>query len=201
MPRIPRRFTLIKNSFVHKIWTTHNKENYLGKKNIKSLYLRTQQQDMADKRFSATAKIHAFAIMGNHVHEMFFIESPEGFSAHMRRHHSRFGFMFNKAHKRCGKVARDRAKTILIENDSHAMQACFYIHANPIKHGFVKDLRQYPYTSHDLYAYGKRNEYNKHVELPSWYQRLGKTVVQEVISVIFKRAGIFKGICWQEGFI
>ena len=143
--------------------------------------------------------------MGNHVHEMFFIESPEGFSAHMRRHHSRFGFMFNKAHKRCGKVARDRAKTILIENDSHAMQACFYIHANPIKHGFVKDLRQYPYTSHDLYAYGKRNEYNKHVELPSWYQRLGKTVEQRqrkyrrLFQLFLKEQGYLKVFVGKRG--
>ncbi len=94
----------------------------------------------------------------------------------MRRHHGRYGLFFNRKHQRCGKVAQDRPKTIAIENDSHEMTVTFYIHANPLRARIVRDAKDYPWSTHRLYAFGKKPPWMQHVRFPTWYMDLGRTM-------------------------
>ena len=85
---------------------------------------------------------------------------------------------FNKKNGRSGKVAEDRPKTTLIEDGAHEMKTIFYIHANPIRANIVKDARNYAWSTHQLYAFGKKLFWMKHIKLPQWYKRLGRNAAQ-----------------------
>ncbi len=74
-------------------------------------------------------------------------------------------------------MAEGRPKTPRIQNDFHAMQAQFYIEANPIRAGIHTEetLKLSPYSSYGFYAYGRKSRFTKLLTIPDWYQRLGKT--------------------------
>ena len=37
---------------------------------------------------------------------------------------------------------------MLIQDDRQLLHICRYIHANPVKHGFVKEIGQWPYSNY-----------------------------------------------------
>lgn len=176
MARLPRKLTVRPHHAVHKIWRGHNKEYNLGSDFEKNTYLKYLNDEFESDRFDVGATIEALTLMSNHTHEMFRVVNPEEFSGHMRRHHSRYGMFFNKLKKRSGKVAEDRPKTCLIQDEEHEMRAVFYIHANPLRANIVKDMRNYFYSTHRLYAFGKREAWMRNITLPAWYMRLGSTM-------------------------
>jgi putative transposase len=175
MARIPRKLQVLPNHAVHKIWRGHNKERNLGSDGDKLAYLQYLNEELESKKFDTGADLSALTLMDNHGHEVFGVQSPEKFSGHMRRHHSRYGAYFNRKHERSGKVAEDRPKTCLIGDDYHEMITVFYVHANPVRANMVGDARDYYWSTHRLYAFGKREPWMKNVRLPRWYLALGPT--------------------------
>jgi REP element-mobilizing transposase RayT len=189
MARKPRSLVLFDGCITHKVWRAHNKEYYLKDNNIKELYInslkRTQGTDKDDY------ELNAATIMSNHVHEIMKVYSVEDFSNLMRKHHSRFGLIYNKQNNRCGKVAQERPHTTCFENENYTMEAVFYVHANPIKAGMVKDDRSYTWTTHIYYAYGIKPKWLNGLKFkfPAWYMNLGNTVEkrQRAYRVLFNK--------------
>jgi len=175
MARVPRSITVLSNHSVHKIWRGHNKEWNLGQAEDKLKYLEFLNNDFDKNNSKVGGDLQALCLMSNHTHEIFHIQSQQKFSNHMRRHHGRYGMYFNKKNSRSGKVAEDRPKTTLIEDESHEIKAVLYIHANPIRANITKDARNYEWSTHSLYAFGKKADWMKHIKLPNWYLKLGKT--------------------------
>jgi hypothetical protein len=175
MPRVPRSFTVTPHSIVHKVWRGHNREFNLGSDLEKTTYLQFFNDDCESKKYTQGSTLAAITVMSNHCHEIHHIADPKLFSNHMRRHHARYGMFFNRLKERCGKVAQDRPHTTLIEDGEHEMQATFYLHANPVRAKIVKDARDYHFSTHKLYAFGKREAWMRNIKLPSWYLALGKT--------------------------
>ena len=207
MPRVPRSLTVLPNHSVHKVWRGHNKEWNLGKNEDKEKYLEFLNDDFDKKGSKVGADIEALCLMSNHAHEVFRVQSQIDFSNHMRRHHGRYGQHFNKMNGRSGKVAEDRPRTTLIEDGHHEMRTVFYIHANPIRAGIVKDARNYQWSTHQLYAFGKRAAWMKHIKLPAWYIRLGKTAVdrqrkyRRLFAQYLKETGRFKQTFLKKPFV
>lgn len=168
MPRKPRTFTVVEGYQVLKTWRGHNKEFNICKNSDRTKYLGLLQKKI-EKQNNV---IHAFVIMGNHTHEIYSIKDNLSFSNLMRDHHARYGAYFNKKNKRCGKVAQDRPHTGQIENDQQAMTATFYIIANPIRVGIVRDPKNYLYSCYNFYAFGKQNKLFSFLEYPDWYLNL-----------------------------
>ncbi len=112
--------------------------------------------------------------MSNHSHEIFKVLNSILFSHQMRRHHSRYGIFFNKSENRKGKVAYDRPHTSLIGSYVYDMVATFYIHSNPLRAG-MRNARNYPWSTHRLYAFGIRPPWMRNVQLPPWYEALGRS--------------------------
>ncbi len=176
MPRIPRSITLLPGFAVHKIWRGHNREWNLETNEQKQKYLDILNEELESKQVGAV--FNALTLMSSHTHEIPNIELPILFSKHMRRHHSRYGMFFNKLMNRCGKVAQDRPKTCLIADEEHQMKTTFYIHANPVRAGIVRDAKDYYWSTHKLYAFGKRELWMRNIKLPGWYMKLGRTSEQ-----------------------
>ena len=175
MARTPRRFTVRAGHSVHKVWRGHNIEWNLKTDEQKLTYLDFYNQDEEDLRYTQGSEIQALTLMSNHTHEVFGISEPPLFSAQMRRHHSRYGAYFNKQSNRCGKVAQDRPHTTLLESSHQEMETVFYVHLNPVRAGIVGDARDYQWSTHKLYAFGKREPWMRNVVLPEWYLKLGRS--------------------------
>jgi putative transposase len=175
MPRVPRSLTVFPDFAVHKIWRGHNREWNLGTADEKRQYLRLLYEAQSKQPRNS---LQAITLMSNHSHEVYLIQDPKNFSNQMRWHHSKYGVFFNRKHERCGKVAQDRPKTCLIENDEYSMRAVFYIHANPVRANMVKDAKDYPWSTHLFYAFGKTWPWITIKNLPDWYIRLGNTATE-----------------------
>ena len=173
MPRIPRNLIIADGYQVHKMWKSHNNEKNIQTAGEKEAYINEMNLELEkDKQAN---DLNAYTLMSNHTHEIFDIEDKISFSNLMRNHHSRYGLYFNRIHNRKGKVAYERPKTCLIEDDDYSMRATFYIHANPVKAGITKNAANYRWSTHKLYAYGKQDKFMKHVVFPRWYMELGRT--------------------------
>lgn len=80
---------------------------------------------------------HAYCLMGNHYHLL--IETPDGnLSIGMRQLNGMYTQTFNKRHLRAGHLLQGRYKAILIQKDSHLLEACRYVVLNPVRAGLVK---------------------------------------------------------------
>ncbi len=177
MARIPRNLTVRSGFSLHKVWRGHNKEWNLETAQQKAQYLEFMNQDLESEKYERGSNPEALTLMSNHTHEVSQVLDPPHFSHHMRRHHARYGRYFNDAHHRCGKVAQDRPHTTLIADDHHKMMCVFYIHANPHR-ARMSDAERYEYSTHKLYAYGKRSGWMRNIVLPAWYLNLGPTPLQ-----------------------
>lgn len=173
MPRIPRYLVVHEGCQAHKMWTSHNREKNLNSFEEKTAYLDRLKREL--KKKSQVNKLNCYALMSNHSHEIYDIIDPVLFSNLMRNHHSQYGMDFNRHHNRRGKVAYDRPKTCLIEDDNYSMRATFYIHANPVKAGLTKNAANYIWSTHRLYAFGRGDKYAEIIDFPEWYMRLGDT--------------------------
>lgn len=54
---------------------------------------------------------------------------------------------FNKQHQRKGSLMRHSTKRKLVHNEGYFTRLVQYIHANPVKHGFVAELEDWPHSS------------------------------------------------------
>ncbi|MBL7828713.1 MAG: hypothetical protein JNJ57_18910 [Saprospiraceae bacterium] len=57
----------------------------------------------------------------------------------------------NKAYGRTGGLFEELFRRIPVNNERYFNQLVFYIHANPQRHGFVLDFRNYPHSSYRAY--------------------------------------------------
>ena len=53
----------------------------------------------------------------------------------------------NKAYQRTGSLFEERFGRIEVTSETYFTHLIFYIHFNPQKHGFVKDFREWPWSS------------------------------------------------------
>jgi len=59
---------------------------------------------------------------------------------------------YNKVYGRTGSLFQPNVKKKLVNSDAYFTQLILYIHNNPVKHGFVKNLYDWPYSSLHIYS-------------------------------------------------
>ena len=171
MARLRRSEIIFDGCLTHKTWHSHHKDFNLKQIKDKEEYLRLLFQKIKPE----ACDIHSFSLMSNHAHEGYEIRSVRLFSEFMRIHHTLYGQYFNKKYNRKGKVANDRPYTKLIKDDRHEIISTLYIHANPIKDGLVNDAKDFDWSTHLLYGYGKDYFSEGKIVFPRWYIELGST--------------------------
>jgi len=55
----------------------------------------------------------------------------------------------NKRHHRTGSLFETKFERKLVDSESYFQNLIFYIHNNPVRHGFVKQMSLYPWSSYD----------------------------------------------------
>jgi putative transposase len=113
--------------------------------------------------------------MNNHNHVVGEVVGVEDLSCMMRSTHSKYARWYNDRNDRRGAVGMDRPKSIVVQNNRHYINAVLYLDSNPVRAGIVKHPKDYPWSSHNYYAYGQRRQWDKMLESPSWYKELGAT--------------------------
>ncbi|GBE06379.1 MAG TPA: helix-turn-helix domain-containing protein [Nitrospirae bacterium] len=89
----------------------------------------------------------AYCLMDNHYHLI--IETPEGNLSHgMRQLNGTYTQSFNKRHKRVGHIFQGRYKAILIQKDSHLLEACRYVVLNPVRSKTVRRPYAWKWSSY-----------------------------------------------------
>ncbi len=124
------------------------KENIFRDEQDKLRFLETLQTKKQRDRFY----LHAFCLMGNHVHLMI-NEGTEDLSKIMKRINVSYVYYFNQKYKRVGHLFQDRFKSENVEQDRYLLALARYIHQNPLKAGMVKKVSDYKWSSYNSYMY------------------------------------------------
>jgi putative transposase len=78
----------------------------------------------------------------------------------------------NKAYGRTGGLFEELFRRIPVDDDDYLVQLVYYIHANPQKHGFVADFRDYPHSSYNAHL-SKLDTQLRRAELLDWFGDTG----------------------------
>ena len=90
---------------------------------------------------------HAYCLMDNHYHLL--IETPDGnLSLGMRQLNGVYTQAFNKKRARTGHLFQGRYKAILIQKDSHLLEACRYVVLNPVGARLVERPDNWKWSSY-----------------------------------------------------
>jgi putative transposase len=60
---------------------------------------------------------------------------------------------FNKQEKRTGSLLETPFRRIEVDSEAYAAHMVFYIHNNPVKHGFSTDFKNYAYSSYSIFLH------------------------------------------------
>lgn len=90
---------------------------------------------------------HAYCLMENHYHLL--IETPDGnLSIGMRQLNGIYTQRFNKRYDRVGHLFQGRFKAVLVEKDSHLLEACRYVVLNPVRVERVQKPEEWVWSSY-----------------------------------------------------
>jgi hypothetical protein len=89
--------------------------------------------------------------MDNHYHLL--IDTPDGnLSIGMRQLNGIYTQRFNKRHGRVGHLFQGRFKGVLVQKDSHLLEACRYVVLNPVRVGSVQRPEEWMWSSYGATA-------------------------------------------------
>lgn len=90
---------------------------------------------------------HTYCLMDNHYHLI--IETPDAnLSIGMRQLNGVYTQMFNKHHERVGHLFQGRFKGVVVQKDSHLLEACRYVVLNPARAKIVENPCQWKWSSY-----------------------------------------------------
>ena len=94
---------------------------------------------------------HAYCLMDNHYHLL--IDTSDGnLSIGMRQLNGIYTQRFNKRHGRVGHLFQGRFKAVLVQKDSHLLEACRYVVLNPIRAKRVHRPEEWVWSSYGATA-------------------------------------------------
>ena len=91
--------------------------------------------------------LHAYALMGNHVHLLATATERGQASSAMRRIGQAYVPYFNRRHRRTGTLWEGRFKSCLVDHDTYMMRAYRYVDLNPVRAGMVASAARYRWSS------------------------------------------------------
>ncbi len=117
-----------------------------------------------------------YCLMPNHYHLLLRQDGQEPAGLLPQRVFNSYTKAFNKRYGASGTLFEGRFKAIHVDRDGYLLHLCRYIHANPVKHGLVPDLEQWPYSNY-----------------PEWIgARQGKLVDRVFVQEHFPQAGSYQ---------
>jgi putative transposase len=112
-----------------------------------------------EKYLLQVADIYCYCLLKNHFHLLLQIKEPELIGEKYRnKPFLPFSHFFNayckginKAYNRTGSLFQEHFHRNRVEDEKYFIQLIAYIHLNPVKHKFVDNFKEYPYSSYLAY--------------------------------------------------
>ena len=95
-------------------------------------------------------EIHAYCLMGNHVH-LLMKDEKEELELIMKKIAGSYAYYFNRKYDRVGHLFQDRFKSETIEDNTYYLTVLRYIHQNPEKAG-IASTEEYEWSSYNDYT-------------------------------------------------
>ena len=146
MPRHARKRT--DSNIYHVMLRGINRQQVFLEPDDYALFLKVLQECKALSGFC----LHAYCLMGNHVHLLIRAED-EDISIAMKRIGVRFVQRINRKYGRTGHLFQDRYKSETVEDDGYFLNLIRYIHQNPVKAGLAASAADYPHSSYSAYSH------------------------------------------------
>lgn len=135
--------------------------------------------------------VHAYVLMGNHIHALLTPHSDQGLPKMMQALGRRYVRHFNWRHGRTGTLWEGRYRSTLIQSERHLLACMVYMDLNPVRAGMVSDPAEHPWSSHHHHI-GARVD--KLITPHALYWQLGNTpFAREVAYTEMVRAGLSMG--------
>ena len=100
------------------------------------------------KQFLAQqVELHAYVLMGNHVHLLVSSSIERAISTAMRNAVTCYVRWFNLRHERTGTLWECRFRSCLVDSDRYLLSVIRYIELNPVRAGFVEDPTAWRWSS------------------------------------------------------
>lgn len=91
--------------------------------------------------------VHAYVLMGNHVHLLATPEDADGLSRMMQSLGRRYVAWFNHRHQRTGTLWEGRFKLSVVDSDAYFLSCQRYIELNPHRAGLASGWLDHPWSS------------------------------------------------------
>ncbi|MCF6219381.1 MAG: transposase [Gammaproteobacteria bacterium] len=114
--------------------------------------------------------VHAYVLMGNHVHLLISTRNDGGMSRFMQHIDRRYVRYFNYHHGRSGTLWGGRYHSEVIQTDLYLLACYRYIELNSVRAGMVARPSEYPWSSARCHGLAENNPYLQHHPL---YEALG----------------------------
>ncbi len=101
------------------------------------------------------ARLHAYVLMGNHVHLLLTLGEAGALSRMMHAFGRNYAGLFNGHHGRTGTLWEGRYKACLVDTESYFLTCSSYIELNPVRAWMVAERGECPWSSHGVNAQGK----------------------------------------------
>ena len=92
--------------------------------------------------------VHAYVLMGNHVHLLLTPPAQEALSRAMRNFGQCYVQAFNKRHRRSGTLWQGRFKSCLVDTERYLLTVYRYIELNPVRASMVSLPEHYRWSSY-----------------------------------------------------
>jgi len=166
MPRVAR--IIIPNYPYHVLNRGNNKETiFLADEDFK--FFLSQIKKYKDK---LRVKIYHYCIMPNHHHFLVWTQSSEGLRKFMHCLMLVYAQYVQRKYSKVGHIWQGRYKSSIIEAEDYQIQCGYYIEDNPRRAELVKDLKDWPWSSYQFYAFGR---FDPIVDIDPQYLKLGLT--------------------------
>ncbi len=97
-------------------------------------------------------KIHAYALMTNHIHMMVTPSSETGLPRAMQAIGRRYVPYFNQRYARTGGLFQGRYRSVVVDDESYWITCMRYVELNPVRAGLVDIPDAYRWTSYHAHA-------------------------------------------------
>jgi len=152
-----------------KIYHIYNRGNgnekiFFAEKNY-DYFLRQYKKYLSDY-----LETFAYCLLINHFHLLVRIKSdnPELLSEKFRNFFISYSMAVNIQEKRKGNLFQRAFKRKIIDDENYFYSAVYYIHANPVHHNVIRDLRDYKFSSYNSLI-GKSNTMLCRDEVIEWF--------------------------------
>jgi REP element-mobilizing transposase RayT len=90
----------------------------------------------------------AYCLMPNHYHLLIRQDGEEPARLLPQRVFNSYSKAYNKRYEHSGTLFEGSYWVVSVESEAHLLHLCRYIHANPVTHGLVDDVADWPYSNY-----------------------------------------------------